>query len=117
MWDKAGIWLTPASGSGASAGSPCAPEEVPNGRDVPTPAAGGPHASAVQGGGNSAQRLQPRGPKLLHDRQHVRGEAVGLRGQGAAAQGARFVEVARVPEPLWPSWPRVRGGFARISPA
>src|SRR5829696_6369296 len=99
MWDKAGIWLTPASGMGATAGSPCAPEEVSNGRDVPTPAAGGAHASAVQGGGNSAQRLQPRAPKLLHDRQHVRGKAVGLRGQRAAAQRARLVEVARVAEP------------------
>src|SRR5215207_3231458 len=59
---------------GATAGSPCAPEEVSNGRDVPTPAAGGAHASAVQGGGNSAQRLQPRGPKLLHNRR--RAEAV-----------------------------------------
>src|SRR5215208_1461764 len=49
--------------------------------------------------GSLLASLQPRGPKLLHDRQHVRCKAVGLRGQRAAAQGARFVEVARVPEP------------------
>jgi hypothetical protein len=96
-----------------------APEQVPDGRDVPASTTRRPNAPAVQGAGNGSEPARPGGPDLQHDRKHVGGKPVGLSPPASAARGLlpRPGSAGCRVSPLWPSWLRAPAGSVLRSDA
>jgi hypothetical protein len=73
---------------------------------MPASPAGGANATPVQGSRYGSEPPCASGPDFEHDRQHVGGKPVSLSRQRATAEGARFVEIARIAEARAAGLPR-----------